>query len=587
MFICNYVVIIIIILECVHCKKTTSFQPTCCRRTPYPTYISSRNKPSSCIPFATNLSYVIPTRYDNEKETKHRSENISPHKTQAYSEQEVDVRKAYVNAHITSKEEFKIRHHLDEVDELAKQSPKVGIEEYERIYAQYNSTRALFGIGRSSNILATNILKDLEDGDNKEMKKEELLDNIQKLHNQAIDSMCKILDIENVPIFLYLQAGKFCLELSNRMNLENKTIQALSILHTKYPAKFDYGFQLGLELLLQLQLDKAEVVLRGVIDTYKEINMIKALYLLGLCLKLQKYYKYPITQNDNEVNNLVEMALEKEDDSLKVFNMIGTKYNRNGKHKEAEVVFDEGVRIGLFLSKWQRSSSKKDFRLKHLRGMPIWTPKQTGYHKALVQLQRSYQVIRQEGLSALFGSDINFKEEAENLREEGLWQQLVLFETGVRSEKGCELAPRTCNLILKYMKEISADCTHGQVKFSVIHSGTHVWPHSGPSNCRLRSHLGLVIPEVSGDERLEIRIADKYAYWKEGEFLIIDDSFEHELWYEKQDGGIRLLLLIDMWHPDLTTDQRKNISPLVNRNQNHSTIFTVSGIVEKIPDNEN
>ena len=33
-----------------------------------------------------------------------------------------------------------------------------------------------------------------------------------------------------------------------------------------------------------------------------------------------------------------------------------------------------------------------------------------------------------------------------------------------------------------------------QIKYSVMHPGTHVWPHTGPTNCRLRLHLGLVIP---------------------------------------------------------------------------------------------
>ena len=140
---------------------------------------------------------------------------------------------------------------------------------------------------------------------------------------------------------------------------------------------------------------------------------------------------------------------------------------------------------------------------------------------------------------------------------------------------------------MKYMKEIPAECKHGQVKFSVIHPETHIWPHSGPSNCRLRAHLGLVVPDTSDDgDRLEIRVADQYAGWEEGKFLIIDDSFEHEIWYRKNNGGIRLVLLIDMWHPDLTFDQKTNLSPLSNRNQNHSTIFTVSGIVNEISDND-
>ena len=100
------------------------------------------------------------------------------------------------------------------------------------------------------------------------------------------------------------------------------------------------------------------------------------------------------------------------------------------------------------------------------------------------------------------------------------------------------------------MKEISAECKHGQVKFSVIHPETHIWPHSGPSNCRLRAHLGLVVPEVTNEDRLEIRIADKYAHWEEGKFLIIDDSFEHEVIHES--WGQRIVLIIDIPHPELS-----------------------------------
>ena len=34
-----------------------------------------------------------------------------------------------------------------------------------------------------------------------------------------------------------------------------------------------------------------------------------------------------------------------------------------------------------------------------------------------------------------------------------------------------------------------------QIKYSVMLPGTHIWPHTGPTNCRLRLHLGLVIPK--------------------------------------------------------------------------------------------
>ncbi|KAG8513909.1 Aspartyl/asparaginyl beta-hydroxylase, partial [Galemys pyrenaicus] len=43
------------------------------------------------------------------------------------------------------------------------------------------------------------------------------------------------------------------------------------------------------------------------------------------------------------------------------------------------------------------------------------------------------------------------------------------------------------------------------IKYSVMHPGTHVWPHTGPTNCRLRMHLGLVIPK----EGCKIRCANE------------------------------------------------------------------------------
>ena len=44
-----------------------------------------------------------------------------------------------------------------------------------------------------------------------------------------------------------------------------------------------------------------------------------------------------------------------------------------------------------------------------------------------------------------------------------------------------------------------------QIKYSVMHPGIHVWPHCGPTNCRIRAHLGLVVPEGP-----KIRVATEY-----------------------------------------------------------------------------
>ena len=226
--------------------------------------------------------------------------------------------------------------------------------------------------------------------------------------------MCKILKTENVPKFLSLQAATFCLEIATKLKNENQIVQALLFLNEKYPCKTTYAYQLGLRFLLRLDLDNCEETLRDIVDKVGDKSKTsKERCLLGLCLKLKKKIKLSNdVENEETINKMIEFAVDlEEEDSLRLFNLIGTTFNRQGNHAEAEMIFDEGVRIGLFLSKWQRSSSKKDFRLKSLTGRPIWEPKQTGYEKELGMLQIYYKVIRSEGLRALFGDDRNYKEE--------------------------------------------------------------------------------------------------------------------------------------------------------------------------------
>lgn len=94
-----------------------------------------------------------------------------------------------------------------------------------------------------------------------------------------------------------------------------------------------------------------------------------------------------------------------------------------------------------------------------------------------------------------------FREETEQLRETGSWRQFELYRQGVRRPQ-CKLVPFTCRLISNFQP--AASCRRGQVKFSIMEPNTHVWPHCGPTNCRLRAHLGLVIPK-----NVYIRVANE------------------------------------------------------------------------------
>uniref|UniRef100_A0A182SUS8 Aspartyl/asparaginy/proline hydroxylase domain-containing protein n=1 Tax=Anopheles maculatus TaxID=74869 RepID=A0A182SUS8_9DIPT len=167
---------------------------------------------------------------------------------------------------------------------------------------------------------------------------------------------------------------------------------------------------------------------------------------------------------------------------------LGDALQRLGRNSEALDVYRKGVQKKLFLSLYQRSLYNVD----GLRSRPFWTEEQTTYATELELIRAQWQQVRDEGLKLLSSAGV-FVNESENLRDRGDWKQLELFSRGTRVERNCGRAPLTCRLVEQYFPA-ARTCKRGQVKFSVMHPGTHVWPHCGPTNCRIRAHLGLSVP---------------------------------------------------------------------------------------------
>lgn len=96
--------------------------------------------------------------------------------------------------------------------------------------------------------------------------------------------------------------------------------------------------------------------------------------------------------------------------------------------------------------------------------------------------------------------------------------------------------------------------------FSALAPNTHIKKHNGPTNKKLRCHLPLVVPP-NGSCRL--RVGDEIIHAKEGKCFIFDDSFEHEAWNEDPTHS-RIVLIVDVWHPDLSGAEKKFFSFLRN-----------------------
>jgi beta-hydroxylase len=118
------------------------------------------------------------------------------------------------------------------------------------------------------------------------------------------------------------------------------------------------------------------------------------------------------------------------------------------------------------------------------------------------------------------------------------WKTFFLIGAGMDCSGNAQRCPRTMRLL----QDIPAAST---AFFSILAPGKHIPAHRGAYNGVLRFHLGLLVPEPR--ERCRIRIGDEIRSWNEGEALIFDDSFNHEVWNDTQ--GWRVVLFVDFARP--------------------------------------
>jgi aspartate beta-hydroxylase len=89
----------------------------------------------------------------------------------------------------------------------------------------------------------------------------------------------------------------------------------------------------------------------------------------------------------------------------------------------------------------------------------------------------------------------------------------------------------------------------GLTYFSRLAPDTQIAAHCGPTNLRVRCHLGLDIP--AGD--CGLRAGGETRSWQTGKCLVFDDRFEHEAWNRTRES--RTILVVDLWHPDLSREE--------------------------------
>ncbi|XP_026759290.2 aspartyl/asparaginyl beta-hydroxylase isoform X2 [Galleria mellonella] len=308
------------------------------------------------------------------------------------------------------------------------------------------------------------------------------------------------------------------------------------ILIRRFPDKLEYRNNLTISFLMANRADLAEGVLKETLQLWPDDRVALAHY--GFILKTQH-------NRLEEALAAFQKALEGDAGAAnepRFYYHYGDTFLLLGRHAEAHEVHKKGAALGHFLSPAQRSL----YNVPRLKSKPWWNIDETPYAKLARALEKSWRDILKEGEAA----KAIYEKEKEGLKERGEWSQLDLFVRGQEIPNRCKRAPVTCSIVRA--EAAAVGCRRGQIKFSAIEPGTHVRPHVGPTNCRLRMHLGL-----SNTKDTFIRVDQTTRQWQVGKVFMFDDSFEHEVWHNGT--GTRLVLIVDVWHPDLTPSERRTL----------------------------
>ena len=138
------------------------------------------------------------------------------------------------------------------------------------------------------------------------------------------------------------------------------------------------------------------------------------------------------------------------------------------------------------------------------------------------------------------------------------WDKFYLVNQGKEIKENTKLCAQTYK-ILCLCNNILESCLFGYVFFSQLKPGSTIEPHKGPTNCRLRCHIPLKIPDEQTSECM-IKVGSKTQKWKPDAALIFDDSYQHSVTFKPGNKHVkvsnRIVLIVDFWHPDVVLDER-------------------------------
>lgn len=156
-------------------------------------------------------------------------------------------------------------------------------------------------------------------------------------------------------------------------------------------------------------------------------------------------------------------------------------------------------------------------------------------------LRHDWAAIRAEALAVLEQPEAvplldEVSPDHKRIAPPGKWRSFFLRGYGCDIAENMKRCPRTTRLARKVPGLNSAF-------FSILAPGAHIPPHRGVTKGLMTCHLGLIVP----DGNVRMRVDREIVRWADGETLVFDDTYEHEVWNDTDET--RVVLLIQFARP--------------------------------------
>lgn len=153
-----------------------------------------------------------------------------------------------------------------------------------------------------------------------------------------------------------------------------------------------------------------------------------------------------------------------------------------------------------------------------------------------------------------YPDDVPLRQWAE-LNRNRAWTAIHLVRNGATVAANARHCPATMAL-LGGCAQPHIPLRGSNAMFSLLAPGARIPPHNGVANTRLVCHLPLIVPPGCW-----FRVGAETRPWKVGEAWVFDDTIEHEAL--NPSDQLRVILIIDTWHPDLSEREREAVAAVM------------------------